>query len=248
MHGPLGQEPGHDAVRRAVRRIVSEHISSRSAAAPARAPRARGRRSSRALRPAVRTPRHRSCRRTQFGAVWVVRLSFPLAVTLSLPPARSGIESAAGSPNGLKRDAGAPICKGPGTPVGGFGATGPAIPAGQTSILLTGGCGHGRFRFFSPVPLDDRLRSSDAPRGCRTRVDSGASYPPYNIEVTGENAYRLTMAVAGFSAGRPRHHRQGERAPGQRPVQEGRAARNISTTAWRGAPSSGASSSPTISR
>ncbi len=26
-----------------------------------------------------------------------------------------------------------------------------------------------------------------------------ASYPPYNIEVVGDNAYRLTMAVAGFS-------------------------------------------------
>ena len=32
-----------------------------------------------------------------------------------------------------------------------------------------------------------------------TQVDAGTSYPPYNIEVTGENAYRLTMAVAGFS-------------------------------------------------
>jgi molecular chaperone IbpA len=27
---------------------------------------------------------------------------------------------------------------------------------------------------------------------------SAASYPPYNIERTGENAYRLTLAVAGF--------------------------------------------------
>ncbi len=27
-----------------------------------------------------------------------------------------------------------------------------------------------------------------------------ASYPPYNIEKTGEDAYRLTMAVAGFGA------------------------------------------------
>ncbi|TPW29951.1 Hsp20 family protein [Pararhizobium mangrovi] len=26
----------------------------------------------------------------------------------------------------------------------------------------------------------------------------GQSYPPYNIERTGENAYRITMAVAGF--------------------------------------------------
>jgi molecular chaperone IbpA len=28
--------------------------------------------------------------------------------------------------------------------------------------------------------------------------NSGQSYPPYNIERTGENAYRVTMAVAGF--------------------------------------------------
>ncbi|MGH6940786.1 Hsp20 family protein [Hypericibacter sp.] len=29
--------------------------------------------------------------------------------------------------------------------------------------------------------------------------ESQGSYPPYNIEKTGENAYRITMAVAGFS-------------------------------------------------
>ena len=29
--------------------------------------------------------------------------------------------------------------------------------------------------------------------------DAGQSYPPHNIEKTGENAYRITMAVAGFS-------------------------------------------------
>ncbi len=29
--------------------------------------------------------------------------------------------------------------------------------------------------------------------------DSAPSYPPYNIERTGENAYRITMAVAGFA-------------------------------------------------
>src|ERR1051325_191825 len=33
-----------------------------------------------------------------------------------------------------------------------------------------------------------------------THVDSAAlSYPPYNIEKVAEDAYRLTMAVAGFS-------------------------------------------------
>ncbi|OKL44016.1 Hsp20 family protein [Pseudovibrio exalbescens] len=29
--------------------------------------------------------------------------------------------------------------------------------------------------------------------------DQTSAYPPYNIERTGENAYRITMAVAGFS-------------------------------------------------
>src|SRR5215475_210091 len=29
--------------------------------------------------------------------------------------------------------------------------------------------------------------------------DAGSSYPPYNIERTGENTYRLTLAVAGFA-------------------------------------------------
>ena len=31
-----------------------------------------------------------------------------------------------------------------------------------------------------------------------TGVDNAQSYPPYNIERTGENAYRITLAVAGF--------------------------------------------------
>ena len=30
-------------------------------------------------------------------------------------------------------------------------------------------------------------------------ADGSPGYPPYNIERTGENAYRITMAVAGFS-------------------------------------------------
>ncbi|MFN3765246.1 MAG: Hsp20 family protein [Aliihoeflea sp.] len=29
--------------------------------------------------------------------------------------------------------------------------------------------------------------------------DNGQSYPPYNIERTGEDAYRISMAVAGFA-------------------------------------------------
>jgi molecular chaperone IbpA len=32
-----------------------------------------------------------------------------------------------------------------------------------------------------------------------TGVEGAPSYPPYNIERTGENAYRITLAVAGFT-------------------------------------------------
>lgn len=38
--------------------------------------------------------------------------------------------------------------------------------------------------------LLDGMASTDTP---------GSSYPPYNIERTGENAYRISMAVAGFT-------------------------------------------------
>ena len=31
-----------------------------------------------------------------------------------------------------------------------------------------------------------------------TSLESAPTYPPYNIERTGENAYRITVAVAGF--------------------------------------------------
>lgn len=31
------------------------------------------------------------------------------------------------------------------------------------------------------------------------QLDNGQTYPPYNIERTGEDAYRISMAVAGFS-------------------------------------------------
>ncbi len=51
--------------------------------------------------------------------------------------------------------------------------------------------------FRSTIGFDRLMRLADT----ATRLDSGSNgYPPYNIESTGENAYRLTMAVAGFSA------------------------------------------------
>jgi len=50
--------------------------------------------------------------------------------------------------------------------------------------------------FRSTIGFDRLTRLVDA----AARVDSTAlAYPPYNIEKTGEEAYRLTMAVAGFS-------------------------------------------------
>jgi molecular chaperone IbpA len=50
--------------------------------------------------------------------------------------------------------------------------------------------------FRSTIGFDRLTRLVDA----ATRVDNTAlAYPPYNIEKTGEDAYRLTMAVAGFS-------------------------------------------------
>jgi molecular chaperone IbpA len=50
--------------------------------------------------------------------------------------------------------------------------------------------------FRSTIGFDRLARLVDT----ATRVDSTAvAYPPYNIETTGEDSYRLTMAVAGFS-------------------------------------------------
>jgi molecular chaperone IbpA len=50
--------------------------------------------------------------------------------------------------------------------------------------------------FRSSIGFDRLARLVDS----ATRFDGAApAYPPYNIESTGEDAYRLTMAVAGFS-------------------------------------------------
>jgi molecular chaperone IbpA len=51
--------------------------------------------------------------------------------------------------------------------------------------------------FRSTIGFDRLTRLVDA----ASRADNAAlAYPPYNIEKTGEDAYRLTMAVAGFSS------------------------------------------------
>jgi molecular chaperone IbpA len=47
--------------------------------------------------------------------------------------------------------------------------------------------------FRSTVGFDNMARMLDS-----LSADSAPAYPPYNIEKTGEDEYRITMAVAGF--------------------------------------------------
>jgi molecular chaperone IbpA len=49
--------------------------------------------------------------------------------------------------------------------------------------------------FLSTIGFDRLSRLVDA----ATRADSASTYPPYDIEKTGEDAYRITLAVAGFT-------------------------------------------------
>ncbi len=49
---------------------------------------------------------------------------------------------------------------------------------------------------FSPLFRYRLSRLVDA----ASRADGAATYPPYNIEKTGDESYRLSMAVAGFGA------------------------------------------------
>ena len=48
--------------------------------------------------------------------------------------------------------------------------------------------------FRTAIGFDRMARLMDA----ATSTTDASSYPPYNIEKTGDDAYRLTMAVAGF--------------------------------------------------
>jgi molecular chaperone IbpA len=49
--------------------------------------------------------------------------------------------------------------------------------------------------FRSTIGFDHLARMVDS----ASRFDAAPTYPPYNIETTGEGSYRLTMAVAGFA-------------------------------------------------
>ena len=50
--------------------------------------------------------------------------------------------------------------------------------------------------FRSTIGFDRLSRLVDA----ASRAAGAATYPPYNIEKTGDESYRLSMAVAGFGA------------------------------------------------
>ncbi len=50
--------------------------------------------------------------------------------------------------------------------------------------------------YRSTVGFDRLFSMLDKTAGFET---AGSAYPPYNIERTGENSYRVTLAVAGFS-------------------------------------------------
>ena len=50
--------------------------------------------------------------------------------------------------------------------------------------------------FRSTIGFDRLTRLADA----AARGDGATTYPPYNIEKTGDESYRLSMAVAGFGA------------------------------------------------
>lgn len=50
--------------------------------------------------------------------------------------------------------------------------------------------------FRSTIGFDRMMRALET---AHQLDDSGTTYPPYNIEKTGEDAYRITIAVAGFT-------------------------------------------------
>ena len=51
--------------------------------------------------------------------------------------------------------------------------------------------------FRTAIGFDRLARTLETARASGT---DGNGYPPYNIEKTGENAYRISIAVAGFAA------------------------------------------------
>jgi molecular chaperone IbpA len=71
---------------------------------------------------------------------------------------------------------------------------GPAIPADHR-MSLTGGYA---MRTFDLAPLYRSTVGFDRLFSMLDGFEAAPGYPPYNIERTGENDYRITVAVAGF--------------------------------------------------
>jgi molecular chaperone IbpA len=71
-------------------------------------------------------------------------------------------------------------------------APGPTIPVAQGGLDMTT---YDLTPFYRSTVGFDRVFGLLDSLGGET---SAQTYPPYNIERTGENAYRVTMAVAGF--------------------------------------------------
>jgi hypothetical protein len=111
------------------------------------------------------------------------------------------------------------------------------------SMLLIGGCGYeDKPRFLSAVPVEHRLRARLRTAGKGEPDRNSYNWPPYDIARIGEDAYRIIMAVAGFS--------QDELAvshvvSGTKSAEGGGA--TISTAESPVAPSNAASSLPTMS-
>src|SRR2546428_13327754 len=74
-------------------------------------------------------------------------------------------------------------------------ATGPALPGGPSAFRSTRGYA---MRTFDLAPLYRSTVGFDRLFSMLDGFESAPGYPPYNIERTGENAYRISVAVAGF--------------------------------------------------
>src|SRR3981189_2410868 len=74
-----------------------------------------------------------------------------------------------------------------------------ALRADRSHVALTGGHAMRTFDFAplyrSTVGFDRMFSMLDQLDG----VEGSSNYPPYNIGRTGENAYRISVAVAGFA-------------------------------------------------
>ena len=107
-------------------------------------------------------------------------------------------------------------------------------------------------RTYDLSPLYRSTVGFDRLFGLLDSVTNGEAqpYPPYNIERTGENAYRVTMAVAGFGEGDLDIQAKENvlTVKGEKKEEKEETAARCFTAASRPAPSSAASSLPTTSK